>query len=44
MDLQSNYEIAPTADFIYSRNFTRVALQVVLNKPPQKKKKNFLKP
>ncbi|KAM4105852.1 hypothetical protein ACB094_04G023800 [Castanea mollissima] len=27
MDLESNYEIAPTADFIYSRNFTRVALQ-----------------
>ena len=41
MDLESNYEIAPTADFIYSRNFTRVALQVMLNKPPKKKK--FLK-
>ena len=38
MDLESNYEIAPTADFIYSRNFTRVALQVTLNKPPKKKK------
>ena len=46
MDLESNYEIAPTADFIYSRNFTKVALQVTLNKPPKKKKKkwNFLKP
>ena len=39
MDLESNYEIAPTADFIYSRNFTRVALQVTLNKPPKKKEK-----
>ena len=39
MDLESNYEIAPTADFIYSRNFTRVALQVAMNKPPKKKKK-----
>ena len=39
MDLESNYEIAPTADFIYSRNFTGVALlQVTLNKPPKKKK------
>ena len=38
MDLESNYEIAPIADFIYSRNFTRVALQVMLNKPPKKKK------
>ena len=46
MDLESNYKIAPIADFIYSRNFTRVALQVMLNKPPKKKKKkkNFLKP
>ena len=40
MDLESNYEIAPTADFIYSRNFTKVTLQVTLNKPPKKKKKN----
>ena len=39
MDLESNYEIAPTADFIYSRNFTRVTLQVALNKPPPPKKK-----
>ena len=39
MDLESNYEIAPTADFIYSYNFTRVALQVTLNKPPKKKMK-----
>ena len=38
MDLESNYKIAPIADFIYSRNFTRVALQVMLNKPPKKKK------
>ena len=39
MDLEFNYEIAPTADFIYSRNFTGVALlQVTLNKPPKKKK------
>lgn len=41
MDLESNYEIAPTADFIYSRNFTRVALQVTLNKPPNQKKKKM---
>ena len=34
MDLESNYEIAPTSDFIYSHNFTKVALQVMLNKPP----------
>ncbi|XP_062174033.1 uncharacterized protein LOC133879473 [Alnus glutinosa] len=27
MDLESNYEIARTAEFIHSRNFTRVALQ-----------------
>ena len=44
MDLESNYEIAPTADFIYSRNFTRVALQVALNKPPKKKKKKMKLP
>lgn len=30
MALESNYEIALTADFIRSRNFTRVALQVRL--------------
>ena len=30
MELESNYEIALTADFIRSRNFTRVALQVRL--------------
>ena len=34
MDLESNYEIAPTSDFIYSHNFTKVTLQVMLNKPP----------
>lgn len=28
MDFELNYEIASTADFIYSRKFTRVALQV----------------
>ena len=38
MDLEFNYEIAPIADFIYSHNFTRVALQVMLNKHPKKKK------
>lgn len=30
MELESNYEIALAADFIRSRNFTRVALQVRL--------------
>ena len=40
MDLEFNYEIAPTADFIYSRNFTRVTLQVTLNKHPKNKQKN----
>ena len=44
MDLEFNYEIAPTADFIYSRNFTRVALQVTLNKPLPKKKKKMKLP
>ena len=34
MDLESNYEIAPTSNFIYSHNFTKVTLQVMLNKPP----------
>ena len=37
MDLESNYEIAPTINFIYSYSFTRVALQVTLNKTPKKK-------
>ncbi len=32
MDLGANYEIYRTAEFILSRNFTRVALQVTLEK------------
>ena len=38
MDLESKYEIAPIANFIYSCNFTRVALQVTLNKHQKKEK------
>jgi hypothetical protein len=45
MDLESNYEIARTAEFIHSRNFARVALQVTETthtKKKKKKKKPFL--
>jgi len=31
MDLMEIYEIDRTVDFIHSRNFTRVALQVINN-------------
>jgi hypothetical protein len=39
MDLESNYEIARTAEFIHSRNFTRVALQVTETQKEKKTKK-----
>lgn len=39
MDLESNYEIARTVEFIHSRNFTRVALQVTETQKEKKQNK-----